>query len=193
MRIGVAREIKLQEHRVALTPAGARELVQRGHDVLVEEGAGLGSAFADDAYERAGAAIVSVDDVWERSELLLKVKEPIALEYPRLRPGLTLFTYLHIAADEPLDASARRLRDHRNRVRDGRDRSRRPAAARADERDRRPARPAGRGALPREAEGRARDPARRRGGSRAGRGSSSSAAGWSATTPQSSRSGWARR
>ena len=104
MRIGVAREIKLQEHRVALTPAGARELVQRGHDVLVEEGAGLGSAFPDDAYERAGAAIVSVDDVWERSELLLKVKEPIALEYPRLRPGLTLFTYLHIAADEPLRA-----------------------------------------------------------------------------------------
>ncbi len=102
MRIGVAREIKLQEHRVALTPAGARELVQRGHEVFVEEGAGLGSAFPDDAYERAGAAIVTVDDAWERSELLLKVKEPIALEYPRLRPGLTLFTYLHIAADEPL-------------------------------------------------------------------------------------------
>ncbi len=102
MRIGVAREIKPQEHRVALTPAGARELVQRGHDVLVEEGAGLGSAFADDAYERAGATIVSVDDVWARSELLLKVKEPIAIEYPRLRQGLTLFTYLHIAADEPL-------------------------------------------------------------------------------------------
>ena len=102
MRIGVAREIKPQEHRVALTPAGARELVQRGHDVLVEEGAGLGSAFADDTYERAGATIVSVDDVWARSELLLKVKEPIAIEYPRLRPALTLFTYLHIAADEPL-------------------------------------------------------------------------------------------
>ena len=102
MRIGVAREIKPQEHRVALTPAGARELVQRGHDVLVEEGAGLGSAFADDTYERAGATIVSVDDVWARSELLLKVKEPVAIEYPRLRPGLTLFTYLHIAADEPL-------------------------------------------------------------------------------------------
>ena len=102
MRIGVAREIKPQEHRVALTPAGARELVQRGHDVLVEAGAGLGSAFPDEIYERAGATIVSVDDVWGRSELLLKVKEPIALEYPRLRPGLTLFTYLHIAADEPL-------------------------------------------------------------------------------------------
>ena len=102
MRIGVARETKAQEHRVALTPAGARELVQRGHEVLVETGAGVGSAFPDDAYERAGAALGSVDDVWERSDLLLKVKEPIAEEYPRLREGLTLFTYLHIAADEPL-------------------------------------------------------------------------------------------
>jgi len=102
MRIGVAKEIKAQEHRVALTPAGARELVQRGHDVLVEAGAGAGSAFPDAAYERAGAALGSVDDVWERSDLLLKVKEPIAEEYPQLREGLTLFTYLHIAADEPL-------------------------------------------------------------------------------------------
>jgi alanine dehydrogenase len=102
MRIGVAKEIKPQEYRVALTPAGARELAQRGHEVLVEEGAGAGSAFPDEAYERSGASIVSVDDVWGRSELLLKVKEPIALEYPRLREGLTLFTYLHIAADEPL-------------------------------------------------------------------------------------------
>jgi len=102
MRIGVAREIKSQEYRVALTPAGARELTQRGHEVLVETDAGLGSAFADDAYERAGASIVPVDDVWTRAELLLKVKEPIASEYKRLREGLTLFTYLHIAADEPL-------------------------------------------------------------------------------------------
>jgi alanine dehydrogenase len=102
MRIGVAKEIKAQEHRVALTPAGARELVQRGHDVLVEAGAGVDSAFPDDAYERAGAALGSVVDVWERSDLLLKVKEPIAEEYSRLREGITLFTYLHIAADEPL-------------------------------------------------------------------------------------------
>jgi alanine dehydrogenase len=102
MRVGVAKEIKPQESRVALTPAGARELVQRGHEVLVEASAGVGSAFSDEAYERAGASIGSVDDVWSRSELLLKVKEPIAPEYPRLRPGLTLFTYLHIAADEPL-------------------------------------------------------------------------------------------
>lgn len=102
MRIGVPKEIKPQEYRVALTPAGARELVQRGHEVLVESGAGVGSAFPDSTYERAGASLGSVDDVWERAELLLKVKEPIRPEYARLRQGLTLFTYLHIAADEPL-------------------------------------------------------------------------------------------
>ena len=102
MKVGVAKEIKTDEYRVALTPAGARELVQRGHDVTVESGAGEGSAFADSAYEGAGARIASVDDVWADSELLLKVKEPIAAEYGRLREGLVLFTYLHIAADEPL-------------------------------------------------------------------------------------------
>ncbi len=102
MRVGVAREIKPQEYRVALTPAGARELVQRGHQVMVERNAGVGSAFADDAYVRAGARIGSADDVWSTSDLLLKVKEPIASEYRHLRDGLTLFTYLHIAADEPL-------------------------------------------------------------------------------------------
>jgi alanine dehydrogenase len=102
LRIGVAREIKSHEYRVALTPAGARELVQHGHEVLVESTAGEGSAFADGDYERAGARIVSVDDVWGLAELLLKVKEPTVSEYPRLREGLVLFTYLHIAADEPL-------------------------------------------------------------------------------------------
>jgi alanine dehydrogenase len=102
MRIGVAKEIKPSEYRVALTPAGALELVQRGHDVVVEHGAGVGSGFADDAYVAVGARVAAVDDVWDSAELLLKVKEPIAEEYPRLRDDLTLFTYLHIAADEPL-------------------------------------------------------------------------------------------
>jgi alanine dehydrogenase len=102
VKIGVAKEIKPDEYRVALTPAGARELVQRGHDVFVEHRAGMGSTFADDAYERAGAQLASVEDVWARSDLLLKVKEPIAAEYGRLREGQVLFTYLHIAADEPL-------------------------------------------------------------------------------------------
>jgi len=102
MRIGVAKEIKPQEYRVALTPAGARELVQSGHDVVIETGAGSGSQFADEQYEANGARIAAVDEVWETADLLLKVKEPIASEYPRLREGLVLFTYLHIAADEPL-------------------------------------------------------------------------------------------
>jgi alanine dehydrogenase len=102
LKIGVAKEIKSDEYRVALTPAGARELGQRGHDVIVERGAGTGSAFSDDAYEAAGARIAPVEDVWSEAELLLKVKEPIATEYGRLREGLILFTYLHIAADEAL-------------------------------------------------------------------------------------------
>src|SRR6185503_10216591 len=102
MRVGVAREIKPDEYRVALTPAGAKELVDHGHEVLVERGAGLGSSFVDEQYTAVGARIVSVDDVWEQAELLLKVKEPIEPEYGRLREGLVLFTYLHIAADAPL-------------------------------------------------------------------------------------------
>ncbi|MFL6187692.1 MAG: alanine dehydrogenase [Actinomycetes bacterium] len=101
MRIGVAKEIKTDEYRVALTPAGALELVGRGHEVVVEQSAGVGSAFADSAYEAVGSRIGDVDDVWA-SELVLKVKEPIPSEYPRLRDGLVLFTYLHLAADEAL-------------------------------------------------------------------------------------------
>src|SRR5213078_3092679 len=102
MKIGVAKEIKTDEYRVALTPAGARELVQRGHDVIVETAAGDGSSFPDAAYEAVGARIGSVDEVWGDAELLLKVKEPVESEYGRLREGLVLFTYLHIAADEAL-------------------------------------------------------------------------------------------
>jgi alanine dehydrogenase len=102
MKVGVAKEIKPDEYRVALTPAGARELVQHGHDVVVEASAGDGSAFPDSAYEVVGAQIASVDEVWAEAELLLKVKEPIEAEYGRLREDLVLFTYLHIAADEPL-------------------------------------------------------------------------------------------
>src|ERR671937_655510 len=102
MKIGVAKEIKTDEYRVALTPAGARELVQRGHEVIVETDAGVGSAFPNSAYAAAGATIASVDDVWQEAELLLKVKEPIEQEFDHLREGLVLFTYLHIAANEPL-------------------------------------------------------------------------------------------
>jgi alanine dehydrogenase len=102
MNIGVAKEIKPDEYRVALTPAGALELVQQGHSVVVETGAGEGSAFPDAEYERVGARTASVDEVWAESELVLKVKEPLPEEYPRLREGQILFTYLHLAASEEL-------------------------------------------------------------------------------------------
>jgi alanine dehydrogenase len=102
MQIGVAKEIKQDEYRVALTPAGAGELRQRGHEVLVEAGAGAGSAFSDRDYEAVGARTTTVDEVWDASEMVLKVKEPLPEEYGRLRDGLILFTYLHLAADEQL-------------------------------------------------------------------------------------------
>ena len=102
MKIGVAKEIKPDEHRVALTPAGARELTQKGHEVVVERWAGEGSALPDAAYQAVGSRIASVDDVWGSSDLVLKVKEPLAAEFGRLREGLILFTYLHLAADEAL-------------------------------------------------------------------------------------------
>src|SRR5205807_6059019 len=91
MKIGVAKEIKADEYRVALTPAGARELVQRGHDVLVEAGAGEGSAFSDDVYRAVGARTGSAEEVWQEAELALKVKEPMPDEYGRLRDDLVLF------------------------------------------------------------------------------------------------------
>jgi alanine dehydrogenase len=99
MRIGVPREVKNHEYRVALTPAGARELTRAGHHVLVERGAGRGSSIDDADYEAVGARVVPVaDDVWGAADLLLKVKEPVAEEYHRLREGQVLFTYLHLAA-----------------------------------------------------------------------------------------------
>ncbi len=102
MKIGVVKEIKSDEYRVALTPAGARELVQRGHDVLVETGAGEGSAFSDGAYAAVGGQLAEVDRIWADSELLLKVKEPLPAEYPLLHEGQILFTYLHLAASKEL-------------------------------------------------------------------------------------------
>jgi alanine dehydrogenase len=102
MNVGVAKEIKPDEYRVALTPAGALELIRRGHTVAVERGAGEGSAFSDAEYERVGGRIASVEEVWGDSELVLKVKEPLPEEYARLREGQVLFTYLHLAASEEL-------------------------------------------------------------------------------------------
>jgi alanine dehydrogenase len=101
MRVGVPREVKNREYRVALTPAGVTELVRAGHQVLVERGAGEGSSIPDADFTAVGARIVpEADDVWADADLLLKVKEPIAEEYHRLRRGQTLFTYLHLAASK---------------------------------------------------------------------------------------------
>jgi alanine dehydrogenase len=99
MRVGIPTEIKNNENRVAITPSGANELVRRGHEVIIEAGAGLGSAITDADFVAAGASIVgSADEIWQQADMVLKVKEPIAAEYGRMREGQVLFTYLHLAA-----------------------------------------------------------------------------------------------
>jgi alanine dehydrogenase len=103
MIIGVPKEIKDNENRVAVTPGGVSEYVANGHTVLVEQSAGAGSGFTDDEYKAAGAELVDThEDVFARSEMIVKVKEPIAAEYPLLREGQILYTYLHLAAEEEL-------------------------------------------------------------------------------------------
>jgi alanine dehydrogenase len=103
MIIGVPKEIKTNENRVALVPGGAEALVQAGHTVYVEQGAGEGSGFADSAYELAGARISgAAAEVWQRSEMIMKVKEPIHMEWPCMRRGQIIFTYFHFAAAEDL-------------------------------------------------------------------------------------------
>ncbi len=102
MIVGVPREVKEDEYRVALTPAGVMALVEHGHSVLVENGAGAGTHITDEEYAAAGAEISDVDSLWSRAEMIVKVKEPRPEEYPRIRPGQILFTYFHFAASEPL-------------------------------------------------------------------------------------------
>ncbi len=100
MIVGLPKEIKDNEYRVGMTPAGVRALMDAGHKVIVERSAGEGSGFTDDLYERAGARMIEgPDDVWAEAEMIVKVKEPIAPEYPRMKEGLLLFTYLHLAPD----------------------------------------------------------------------------------------------
>lgn len=103
MIIGVPKEVKTEEYRVALTPAGADALIRAGHRVIVENGAGQESGFLDSDYRKAGARIArNAGEIWEKAEMIVKVKEPLAPEYRYFRPGLTLFTYLHLAADRAL-------------------------------------------------------------------------------------------
>jgi alanine dehydrogenase len=111
MIIGVPKEIKTEENRVAVTPTGVAGFVAHKHKVLIQKGAGLGSGLTERAYEGAGATIVeSAQEVWEQADLIMKVKEPQDSEYPFLRPGLILFTYLHLAASESV---TRALLDHK--------------------------------------------------------------------------------
>lgn len=101
MRVGVPREVKNHEYRVAITPAGVNEFMRNGHEVIIESGAGAGSSITDDEFRAAGARIVSTPaEVWGTGEMVLKVKEPIAQEYDLMRPGQVLFTYLHLAASK---------------------------------------------------------------------------------------------
>jgi len=103
VKVAVPKEVKNHEYRVAMTPVGVHELVSHGHEVHVEKDAGVGSSIGDEEYVAAGARIVdSADDVWGDAEMVLKVKEPVAEEYHRMRDGQVLFTYLHLAADRPL-------------------------------------------------------------------------------------------
>ena len=102
MIVGVTKEIKADEYRVGLTPAGVKTLTDRGHTVLVEAGAGLGSRIDDAAYAAAGGRILPVAAVWEQADMIVKVKEPLECEYRYFKPGLLLFTYLHLAADKAL-------------------------------------------------------------------------------------------
>ncbi|NYH40293.1 alanine dehydrogenase [Micromonospora jinlongensis] len=101
MKVGIPREVKNHEYRVAITPAGVNEFTRSGHQVFVESGAGVGSSITDEEFAAAGAKILgTADEVWETAELVLKVKEPIAEEYHRMREGQVLFTYLHLAASK---------------------------------------------------------------------------------------------
>lgn len=102
MIIGVPKEIKDNEYRVSMTPQGIHQLVLRGHTVLVETEAGAGSRFLDEDFEQAGARISRAEDIWTQADMIVKVKEPLPLEYKYLRPDLLLFTYLHLAASEEL-------------------------------------------------------------------------------------------
>src|SRR5881396_2651008 len=103
MIIGVPKEIKEQEQRVGLLPSAANQLIRRGHSVLVEKNAGIGSGYADEEYAKAGAEIVNqAKEVFARADMIVKVKEPLEAEFPLLRKGQILFTYLHLAASKPL-------------------------------------------------------------------------------------------
>ena len=163
MKVGIPREVKNHEYRVAITPSGVHELVRNGHEVYLERDAGVGSAIPNADYVAAGAADPATPPTTcgATGDLVLKVKEPVAEEYHRMRKDQVLFTYLHLAADKAVHRRPARGRHDRHRLRDRAAARRLAAAARADVRGRRTARPAGRlvppdapGRRPRHADGR---------------------------------------
>ena len=153
MRVGVPKEIKDHEDRVGLVPSSVAELVRHGHEVMVEAGAGLGAGLEDDAIRRRRRAHRRrrPTEIFRDAEMIVKVKEPLAPERKKLRPGQVLFTYLHLAPDPEQTQELLQERRHRHRLRDRDLADRRAAAADADVGDRRPPRAAGRRALPRDA------------------------------------------
>ena len=157
MLVGIPTEIKNNEYRVAITPGGVAELTRRGHEVIIQAGAGDGSAIDDRDFKAAGAEIVnSAEQVWAQADLLLKVKEPIEAEYSRMRKGQTLFTYLHLAASRAVHRRADDIGHHLDRLRNRADRRRGAAPAGPDERGGRPALGPGRRLPPDEDPGRSR-------------------------------------
>ena len=171
MRIGVPKEIKVHEYRVGLTPASARELIEHGHEVLVETGAGEAIGLGDRAYEAAGAQLApSAEAVFASADMIVKVKEPLAPERARLRAGQILFTYLHLAPDPDQTRDLVEFGLRRDRLRDGHRRAWPPAAACADERGRRPHGDPGRGPFARARPRGLRRAAARRARRRAGQG-----------------------
>ena len=159
MKVGIPREVKNNEYRVAITPSGVHELVVHGHEVFIEKDAGVGSSILDEDYVAAGATILDRRTTCGRTgDLILKVKEPIEPEYHRMREGQTLFTYLHLAADKPLteELVKRKVTGIAYETVELPDRI--AAAARPDVRGRRPARTAGRRPHPHARPGRPRRP-----------------------------------
>ena len=109
MKIGVPKEIKTNENRIAVVPAGAESLISAGHSVLIERGAGIGSGFTDEDYTSVGAKIApDAATVWKDSDMIMKVKEPIKPEWPHMRKGQLIFTYFHFAADRELTQADRK-------------------------------------------------------------------------------------
>ena len=184
MRIGIPTEVKNHEYRVAATPEGVRELTHAGHEVIVQTGAGLGSAIHDEQYVAAGASIApDADAVFGGADLIVKVKEPQPEEYERFRADHVLFTYLHLAADERLtkflaERGVRAVAYETVQLPDGT-----PAPARADVGDRRPDGAAGGREVPRATPGRSRCADGRRQRRRARAGGRARAAAWPAGTP----------